>query len=106
MLFYVIAKPKGEGPPPTAPPKEFVELVVKEWEHVIGLMEEGKVAAAYGYQDKPGGFMICNVESREDLEELFETLPMYEHAVFEVAPLLSAVEALERAKQGRTVGPT
>ncbi len=105
MLFYVIGGPKGEGPPPAAPPKEFMELVVKEWQHVIGLKEQGKVVAAYAYIEKPGGFVIFDAESREALDELLMTLPMYEHANFQVTPLITAEQALERARQGKTYGP-
>jgi len=105
MLFYVIGGPKGEGPPPGPPPPEFMELVVKEWQHVIGLMEQGKVAAAYAYIEKPGAFLVCDVESREELDEMLHSLPMHEYSNIQITPLITAEQALERAKQGRTFGP-
>lgn len=95
MLFYVIRGPKVEGPPPAAPPKEFMELVVKEWQHVIDLMDKGKVAAAYAYIDKPGGFIVCDVESREDLDELLMTLPMHPYSNFQITPLITAPRAIQ-----------
>jgi|GEM_PF-978256 len=105
MLFYVKGEPKkGEGPP-AIPAGQLLEYVVKEWETVLEFREQGAILGAYGYADHPGGFIIYDVSSREELENLLSKLPMHALAQFEIIPLITADAALARAKQGKLSGP-
>ena len=79
---------------------------MKEGQHGIDLRKQGKVATAYADIEKPEGFVIFNAESREALDELLMTLPMYEHANFQITLLITAEQALKHAKQGKNYGPT
>ena len=101
MLFYVKGGPKGGQAPPGPPTKEFLDLVIKEWETVIKLEEAGKIVGSYGYGDRPGGFSIYNVYSRDELDELLKELPLHSYADFEIVPLIPAEQAIERAKEGK-----
>ena len=107
MLFYVKGEPKDKDAPPPLPLDRLLEQVVKEWETVISFRQQGKILAAYGYVDQPGGFIIYDVSSREELDDLLTQLPMqsFVESKFQVMPLITAEQALERAKQGRTSGP-
>jgi len=105
MLFYVKGGLKEtEGPPPLRP-DELLAHVVKEWETVISFRQQGKILGAYGYVDQPGGFIIYEVSSRHELDNLLPQLPMHPFTKFEVMPLITAEQALERAKQGKLSGP-
>ena len=104
MLFYVSGKPKGALGPPPVPADEFLRLVVQEWETVIESRKQGKISAAYGYANQPGGFIIYDVGSKEELEDLLSKLPMHAIAKFEIVPLITAEQALARAKQGKVSG--
>jgi muconolactone D-isomerase len=105
MLFFVKGGPKEKEGPPPLPYEQFLEYVVKEWETVIDFQQQGKILGAYGYADQPGGFIIYDVSSREELDNLLSKLPMHPFTKFEVLPLITAEQALERAKQGKTSGP-
>ncbi len=103
MLFFVKGGPKG-GPPPLSP-EQLLEHVIKEWETVVNFKQQGKVLESYGYVDNPGGFIIFNVKSREELDTLLTKLPMHPFTQFEISPLITAEQALKRAKQGEISGP-
>ncbi len=103
ILFFVKGGPKS-GPPPLSP-EQLLDHVVKEWETVIDFRQQGKVLESYGYVDHPGGFIIFNVNSREELDTLLSKLPMHSFSEFEISPLITAEQALERAKQGEVSGP-
>lgn len=105
MLFYVKGEPKEKEGPPPFPADKLLEHVVNEWETVIESQQQGKILGAYGYVDQPGGFMIYDVSSREELENLLSKLPMHPFARFEIAPLITAAQALARTKQGKLSGP-
>ena len=103
MLFFVKGGPKG-GPPPL-PPEQLLEHVIREWETIINFRQQGKVSESYGYVDNPGGFIIFNVNSREELDMLISQLPMHPFSEFEITLLITAEQALQRAKQGQLSGP-
>ena len=107
MLFFVKGGPQEKEGPPPLPHEQLLEYVVKEWETVIDFQRQGKILQAYGYVDQPGGFIIYDVSSREELDDLLTQLPMHSfvESEFQVMPLITAEQALERAKQGRTSGP-
>lgn len=97
MLFYVKGGPKEGG---TQPPQEkILETVVKEWEAVIKMCQEGKILASYGFIDGKGGFSIFKVDSREELDILVSKLPMHPYAEFEIIQLITDEEALDQTKQ-------
>ena len=101
MLFYVKGGPKGGQAPPGPPTKEFLDLVIKEWQTVIKFRDEGKIVGSYAYGDRPGGFSIYDVDSRDELDELLKELPMHSYADFEIVPLITAEQAIERTKEGK-----
>lgn len=103
MLFFVKGGPKS-GPPPLSP-EQLLEHVIKEWETIIGFRQQGTVLESYGYVDYPGGFIIFNVNSREELDKLLSKLPMYSFTEFEISQLITAEQALKRAEQGEVSGP-
>ncbi len=104
MLFYVKGGPKEKEEPPL-PPDKLLKHVIKEWETVINFRQQGKILGAYAYVDQPGGFLIYDVSSREELDDLLSKLPMHSFTEFEVVPLIAAEQALARAKQGKVSGP-
>jgi muconolactone delta-isomerase len=103
MLFYVAGGPKEGQPMP--PPEQLIGIVVKEWETVLDFQKQGKIVGAFGLVEKPGGFVICDVDSKEDLDDLLKQLPMHPYVTFNIMPLITAEEALARAKQGKVEGP-
>lgn len=96
MLFLVNAIPKaGAGGPPT---KEFVALVVKEWETVLKYIKDGKIEKSYGYENRPGGFSIWSVNSEPELKDLLKTLPLHPYLDFEITGLKTAETSLNSSK--------
>ena len=104
MLFYVKGGPKEEVGPPPKPSKELLELLIKEWETVINLKQQGKIVGSYAFIDRPGGFFVFNVESRGELDMLLSKLPLHPFAKFDIVTLITAEKALERVKQDRVSG--
>jgi muconolactone delta-isomerase len=104
MLFYVKGGPKDKEGPLPLPRDKFLEHVGKEWETVINFRQKGKIVEAYGYLDRPGGFIIYDVSSREELDKLLSKLPMHPFTEFEIVPLITAEQALELVKQGKISG--
>ena len=96
MLFFVRGGPKEDVPRP--PREEFLPLVVMEWETVLRQKAEGKVVGVWGFAEGRGGVVIYDVASREELDACLRELPMDPYAVWEVVPLMSAEEALEKTK--------
>jgi muconolactone delta-isomerase len=105
MLFFVKGGPKDKEAPPPFPQDQWFEYVVKEWETVIDYKQQGKILEAYGYGEQPGGFIIYDVGSRDELENLLARLPLHQFTKFEIMPLITAEQALERSKQGKISGP-
>ena len=97
MLFFLRALPKRDTSQP--PSVEYLEQVVKEWETVIGYKEEGKVLEVFCFANGKGAFSIWDVASKERLNKIVIGLPMYPFADWEITPLWTAEETLEKAKQ-------
>jgi len=97
VLFFLRASPKGNISQP--PSVEYLEEVVKEWETVIDYKEQGKVLGAFCFADGKGAFSIWDVDSKEELDKIVTKLPMYPFAEWEINPLWTAEETLEKAKQ-------
>jgi len=97
MLFLVIGHPKEGRVLPSK--REFLELVVKEWETVIAHRETGQVVEVYGFDDGTGGIVVFDVESREELDSLLNELPLDPYADWDVLPLIEADVGLEKAKK-------
>jgi muconolactone delta-isomerase len=88
VLFFLRASPKRDtSQPPTV---EYLEQVVKEWETIIDYRDQGKLL---------GAFSIWDGDSKEELDKIVTTLPMYPFAEWEINPLWTAEETLEKAKQ-------
>jgi len=97
MLYLVIGHPKeGRILPPK---KEFLELVRKEWEMVMDQRVKGKVVDVYGFDDGTGGIVIYEVESKEELDQLLNELPLDPYANWQTIPLITAETGLEKAKR-------
>jgi muconolactone delta-isomerase len=97
MLFFLRALPKRDSS--QSPSMEYLEQVVKEWEAVIDFREEGKVLEAFCFANGKGAFSVWDVASREKLDKIVSGLPMYPFADWEIIPLWTAEETLEKAKQ-------
>lgn len=97
MLFFLRASPKRDtSQPPTV---EYLEEVVKEWETIIDYKEQGKVLGVFCFADGKGAFSIWDVDSKEELDKIVTKLPMYPFAEWEISPLWTAEETLEKARQ-------
>ena len=96
MLFFV----KGEltGAPPI-PPRQLFETVVKEWETILSLAQQGKILAGGALAGRKGGCGIFDVDSNEELHALVAQLPMFPFYEWEIVPLIAAEHALKGAKQ-------
>jgi len=88
MLFFLRASPKRDTSQP--PSVEYLEQVVKEWETVIDYREQGKIL---------GAFSIWDVDSKEELDKIATKLPMHPFVEWEISPLWTAEEILEKARQ-------
>jgi muconolactone delta-isomerase len=97
MLFFVRGGPNDDVPRPTG--KEFLQLVVKEWETVIRQRDEGKVVGVYGFTEGKGGIVIYDVGSRDEVDACLSELPLDPYASWEVIPLMSAETALEKTRR-------
>lgn len=97
MLFFLRASPKRDTSQP--PSMEYLEQVVKEWETVIDYKKEGKVLEVFCFANGKGAFSIWDVDSKEKLDKIVIGLPMYPFADWEIIPLWTAEETLEKAKQ-------
>jgi muconolactone delta-isomerase len=97
MLFFLRAYPKADAS--QTPSVKYWEDVVKEWEIVIDYKERGTLLGAFCFADRKGAFSIWDVGSKEDLNKIVTELPLYPFADWEIIPLWTAEEALEKAKQ-------
>ena len=97
MLFFLRASPKKDTSQP--PSVAYLEQVVKEWEIVIDYRDQGKVLEVFCFADGRGAFSIWDVDTREELEGIIAGLPMNPFADWEIIPLWTAEEILEKAKQ-------
>jgi len=97
MLFLVMGSPNEEVKRPKG--KEFLQLVVKEWETALKQRRGGKIECVYGYIDRRGGIAVYNVGSREELDGLLNELPLDPYAKWEVIPLMSLEEALAKTER-------
>ena len=97
MLFFLRSIPKGDTAQP--PSVAYLEEVVKEWETVLNYKERGKVLDVFCFADGRGAFTVWDVDSREELDRIITKLPMYPFADWEIIPLWTAEETMEKAKQ-------
>lgn len=97
MLFFVKGEMRGASP---LPPEQTLELVVKEWETIIGYAQQGKVLAGGQLAGRHGGCGIFNVDSVEEVHALISQLPLFPFiSDWEIVPLVGPEYALEGAKQ-------
>jgi hypothetical protein len=100
MLFLITGRPKSERELPLK--VEFLDLVVKEWEAVISLKKEpfnGPIKEVYGFRDGTGGIIICEMESKEAVGKMLQTLPLFDLADWDIKEMLSAEEGLATAQR-------
>ena len=97
MLFFLRASPKIDTLQP--PSVEYLEQVVKEWEIVIDYKKRGKVLDVFCFTDGKGAFSIWDVDSKDALHKIVAQLPMDPYADWEIVPLWTAEETLDKAKQ-------
>jgi hypothetical protein len=97
MFFLVLGSPNEDVPRP--PEKEFLELVVKEWETALRQQNEKSIVCVYGFIDRRGGMAVYDVESREELEGRLRELPLDPYANWEVIPLMTIEEALGKTQK-------
>ena len=97
MLFFLRSYPKRDTS--QRPTVEYLEKVIKEWETVIDYKVKGKVLGVFCFSDGNGAFSIWSVESKEELNQIVTKLPMYPFAEWEIIPLWTAEETLEKAKK-------
>ena len=103
MLYLIIGKPKeGRILPPK---KDFLELVVREWETVIGYKEAGRIRDVFGFRDGNGGIIILEAASGEEVGAMVKELPLYDFADWEIVPMMTAEEGLETAKRKSSNAP-
>jgi muconolactone delta-isomerase len=95
MLFFI----KGElQEQESLPAEKWLGLVASTWEMIKQLENNGKVLAGGAMIGKPGGCVIVDVDSNEELSELLTRLPVAGYMDWEVVPLIPADTALESAK--------
>jgi muconolactone delta-isomerase len=94
MLFLVLGSPNEDVPRPSE--KEFLELVVKEWETALKQQDEESIVCVYGFIDRRGGMAVYDVGSREELEQRLRELPLDPYANWEIIPLMTIEDALDK----------
>lgn len=97
MMFLVLGSPNEDVPRPSE--KEFLELVVKEWETALQQQQEESIVCVYGFIDRRGGMAVYDVDSRDELEKRLRELPLDPYANWEVISLMTIEEALEKTQK-------
>jgi len=96
MLYFVRAELKSA---PSLPPKQWIELLIKEFEIELDYQKQGKILAQGHYAGSKGGCYIYDVESNDELHRLVCGLPTISFLNWEVAPLVSPEQNLQMIKQ-------
>lgn len=97
MLFFLRTSPRADASQP--PSVAYLEDVVKEWETVINYKEQGKVLEVFCFAEGKGAFSIWDVDSKEELDKIVTELPLHPFADWEIIPLWTAEETLEKARR-------
>jgi muconolactone D-isomerase len=95
LLFYVKGEMAGSVPLPAA---EWLPIIVKNWETILQLGEEGKIVAGGKLAGRRGECAIFDVGSPDELDDLVRHLPLFPFLEWEVVPLRAVEDALESVK--------
>jgi muconolactone delta-isomerase len=98
--FLVIQKATGPTPPPNSPDfAEMGKLLLSEFEFELKLQKEGKIVAGGTFLDIRGGCGIIEVDSVEELGEIFFNSPLNPWIDREVHPLGKVEDTLAGMKE-------
>ena len=98
--FLVIQRATGPTPPPNSPEiAEMAKLLVSEFEYQLKLQKEGKIVAGGSFLDIRGGCGIVEVDSVEELGEIFFNSPLNPWVDRELHPLGTIEDTLAGMKE-------
>src|SRR3989337_950934 len=85
---------------PKIPMKEFVGLVIKEWEYFERMKKRGKVLAGGKRAGRRGSAAIFDAENNEEIEKIVVQLPLFPYFTnIEITPLVPQQKALQDTKR-------
>ncbi|HTK10264.1 MAG TPA: muconolactone Delta-isomerase family protein [Ktedonobacteraceae bacterium] len=73
---------------PDAPAAEIERLREAERARSAQLHEQGILLELYAVKDAPKAFLLFQIETREQLQQLLEQYPFYPYATWDIHPLV------------------
>lgn len=95
MLYYVQADMIGGYP---LPPKQWLDLVVKQLELIIELKKQGKILIHGAFVGRQAGCFVWDVDSNEELQSLLTGMPLWPFMDWDIAPMISTEAGLASVK--------
>lgn len=96
MARFVAISRMREVPMPPEVMKNAVPAVFP-WQKQ--LQAEGKLEASYTFGDRPGGCLVLNMASHEELQRVLWSHPVFPFISFEVHPVVPLEEMEKAAKE-------
>jgi len=98
--FLVVERPVVLTPfPKSSEAKQMVSLLVSELEHQLRLQKEGKIVGGGPFLDNRGGCYVLEVDSVEEMGEIFFSSPLNPWIEREVHPLGTVEDSLVGMKE-------
>lgn len=95
MLYFIRAELKQMPPMPR---EKWMGQIVATWQVLAELERVGKAKGVGAMLGKPAGVAIIDAESHDDVAVLLQRLPVSAYLDWEIAPMVSAQQALENAR--------
>ncbi len=95
MLYYVKAELRQL--PPTSR-EQWMGQVVATWQVLAELERTGKAKGVGALLGKQAGVAILDADSHEEVAVILQRLPVSAYLEWEIAPMISAQQALENAR--------
>ncbi len=95
MLYFVRAELRQLPPMPR---EQWMGQVVATWQVLAELERTGAAKGVGALLGKQAGVAIIDVESHEAVAQLIQRLPVSAYLEWEIAPMVSAQQALENAR--------
>ena len=102
MLFLV----RSEATIPSAlTMEEAAPMLEKTWEMLERHEKEGKIVAGGRVAGTRFAYFVVDVNSPDELDEMFASSPMYNYVDLEIMPLTSISSALQRVREWTRAHP-
>jgi len=98
--FLVIVRQGVPTPPPNSPEAaQMLKLLISEFEYQLSLQKKGKIVAGGTFLDIRGGCTVLEVDSVEEMGEIFFNSPLNPWVEREVHPLGTFEDSLAGMKE-------